>query len=61
MKVARDENVEIADGYLKVGDQLPTEDNLIERFEVSRITVRRAVQSAIFFFDVSLPLGVLRP
>jgi GntR family transcriptional regulator len=38
---------EIADGYLKIGDQLPTEDNLIERFEVSRITVRRAIQNLV--------------
>ena len=36
---------EIADGALKVGDQLPTEDDLIARFEVSRITVRRAIQN----------------
>jgi DNA-binding GntR family transcriptional regulator len=33
---------EITDGDLKVGDQLPTEDSLIARFAVSRITVRRA-------------------
>jgi GntR family transcriptional regulator len=38
---------EIADGPLKVGDQLPTEDNLIARFEVSRITVRRAIQNLV--------------
>lgn len=38
---------EIADGFLKVGDQLPTEDNLIARFEVSRITVRRAIQNLV--------------
>ena len=38
---------EITDGYLKVGDQLPTEDSLIERFEVSRITVRRAIQNLV--------------
>src|SRR6201997_3741074 len=36
---------EIADGALKVGDQLPTENSLIARFEVSRITVRRAIQN----------------
>ena len=38
---------EIADGTLKVGDQLPTEDSLIARFEVSRITVRRAIQNLV--------------
>ena len=31
----------------EVGDQLPTEDNLIARFEVSRITVRRAIQNLV--------------
>jgi GntR family transcriptional regulator len=38
---------EIADGILKVGGQLPTEDDLIARFEVSRITVRRAIQNLV--------------
>jgi GntR family transcriptional regulator len=38
---------EIADGVLKVGDQLPTEDVLITRFEVSRITIRRAIQNLV--------------
>src|SRR5580658_8636782 len=38
---------EIADGDMKAGDQLPTEDSLIERFEVSRITVRRAIQNLV--------------
>src|SRR3984957_4759664 len=38
---------EIADDVLKVGDQLPTEDNLIARFNVSRITVRRAIQNLV--------------
>src|SRR5260221_12871699 len=38
---------EIADGDLKVGDQLPTEDSLISRFAVSRITVRRAIQKLV--------------
>jgi GntR family transcriptional regulator len=38
---------EIADGDVKAGDQLPTEDSLIERFEVSRITVRRAIQNLV--------------
>jgi GntR family transcriptional regulator len=38
---------EITDGVLKVGGQLPTEDDLIARFEVSRITVRRAIQNLV--------------
>src|SRR5215469_9203186 len=38
---------EIADGVLKVGDQVPTEDTLIARFDVSRITVRRAIQNLV--------------
>jgi GntR family transcriptional regulator len=38
---------EINAGPLKVGDQLPTEDTLIARFEVSRITVRRAIQNLV--------------
>ena len=38
---------EIAAGDLRVGDQLPTEDRLIARFGVSRITVRRAVRNLV--------------
>ncbi len=35
----------IADGSLAPGSQLPAEDSLIERFKVSRTTVRKAVQN----------------
>jgi GntR family transcriptional regulator len=38
---------EIADGVLPCGSQLPTEDSLIARFEVSRITIRRAMQNLV--------------
>jgi GntR family transcriptional regulator len=36
---------EISRGQYSPGDQLPTEDALLERFQVSRITVRRAIQN----------------
>ena len=38
---------EIAQGDYRPGDQLPTEDSLLERFQVSRITVRRAIQNLV--------------
>ncbi len=38
---------EIAQGEYRPGDKLPTEDALIERFQVSRITVRRAIQNLV--------------
>jgi GntR family transcriptional regulator len=36
---------EIAQGEYGPGDQLPTEDALLQRFQVSRITVRREIQN----------------
>jgi len=38
---------EIAQGEYSPGDQLPTEDALLQRFQVSRITVRRAIQNLV--------------
>jgi GntR family transcriptional regulator len=38
---------EIAQGEYRPGDQLPTEDALLRRFQVSRITVRRAIQNLV--------------
>ncbi len=38
---------EIAAGSLARGSQLPTEDQLIERFAVSRTTVRKAVENLV--------------
>jgi GntR family transcriptional regulator len=38
---------DIADGRLLPGTQLPPEEGLIERFKVSRTTVRRAIQNLI--------------
>jgi GntR family transcriptional regulator len=38
---------EITQGEYRPGDQLPTEDALLQRFQVSRITVRRAIQNLV--------------
>jgi GntR family transcriptional regulator len=38
---------EIAQGEYRLGDQLPTEDELLQRFQVTRITVRRAIQNLV--------------
>src|ERR1700722_12763725 len=38
---------EIAQGEYRPGDQLPTEDALLQRFQVSRITFRRAIQDLV--------------
>ena len=38
---------EIAQCEYRPGDQLPTEDELLQRFQVSRITVRRAIQNLV--------------
>src|SRR6266404_4950580 len=38
---------DIADGSLPPETQLPSEDGLIERFKVSRTTVRKAIQNLV--------------
>ena len=38
---------EIAQGEYSPGDQLPTEDELLQRFQVNRITVSRAIQNLV--------------
>ncbi len=38
---------EVAQGEYRPGDQLPPEDALLQRFQVSRITVRRAIQNLV--------------
>ncbi|TCR79587.1 GntR family transcriptional regulator [Rhizobium sp. BK376] len=38
---------EITNGFLKPGDQLPTEENLMRRFGVSRTTVRKAIEALV--------------
>ena len=38
---------ELAQGEFGAGDQLPAEDALVDRFQVSRITVRRAIQNLV--------------
>jgi GntR family transcriptional regulator len=38
---------DIAAGFLVPGTQLPSEDGLIERFDVSRTTVRKAVENLV--------------
>jgi GntR family transcriptional regulator len=43
VKLARSLLADIARGRLRTGDRLPTEDELIQAFRVSRITVRQAL------------------
>ncbi len=44
LQVARTLRKEIVDGVYPVGSQLPTEQQLCERFEVSRYTIREALR-----------------
>jgi GntR family transcriptional regulator len=47
----------ILDGALPTGSQLPSEDQLIERFAVSRTTIRTAIQSLIARGLISIRRG----
>jgi GntR family transcriptional regulator len=47
----------IAEGALPTGSRLPTEDQLVERFAVSRTTVRTAIQSLIARGLISIRRG----
>ena len=47
LQVARTLRKEIVDGVYPVGSQLPTEQQLCERFEVSRYTVREALRRLV--------------
>ncbi len=40
--------VQIRGGQLKPGDQIPTEDQLQKRFNVSRATIRRAISELVY-------------
>jgi len=46
-KVAATLAAEISEGVLAVGDRLPAEEGLMERFDVSRTTIRKAVENLI--------------
>src|SRR5258708_28139912 len=48
---------EIVDGTLPPGSRLPAEQSLIERFAVSRTTVRQAIQNLIRRGSVELRRG----
>ena len=52
---------EIISGEFSPGDQIPPEPDLCERFGVSRITVRRAVQTLAQEGYVSVRQGIGTP
>ena len=43
-RLAHDLGASIAKGQLRAGDRLPSEDELADRFKVSKITVRQALR-----------------
>jgi GntR family transcriptional regulator len=49
--------VSIADGVLSPGSRLPAEDHLVERFAVSRTTIRTAIQSLVARGQVEIRRG----
>ena len=44
MQLMKEIKEQIQNGYYKPGDQIPTENQLSELYQVSRITVRRTIE-----------------
>lgn len=47
----------IENGELKVGDKLPPEDELVNRFQVSKVTLREALQTLVVYGQIEKRQG----